>query len=400
MTQDSLLIQAHEGILSISRDDWQPLVAHESPFLDYGFLSLLEETGCVSERAGWLPLIITATRSRPGSPDKLVGALPFYIKTNSAGEFVFDWSWADAAQRSGLSYYPKGLVAVPFTPVTGRRVLLSPSLEPQEHEAIAQALIAACVELAQKQLKLSSVHFNFILPEERAHFDAVGLLSRAGIQYHWYNRTEAREGAPRCERFDDFLGRFRSKRRANVRRERRRLQEQGVTTKVLRAPALTEATMHLMFTFYRNTVEKFYWGQQYLNEEFFLRLPEVLPDPLHLVFAYDDQGAPFAGAFNMTKDDRLYGRYWGCTQEVEFAHFEVCMYTPIQWCIDHKVDVFEPGAGGEHKYERGFEPTFTYSEHAIFNPRLRGAISQFLTQERAHTAHQLEALKADSCLKI
>jgi len=399
MTQDTLLIQAHEGILSIPREDWQPLVAHESPFLDYGFLSLLEQTGCVSERAGWLPLIITATRSRPGSPDKLIAALPFYIKTNSAGEFVFDWSWADAAHRSGLSYYPKGLVAVPFTPVTGRRVLLCPTLTPQEHEPIAQALISACVELAQRQLKLSSVHFNFILPQERPHFDAVGLLPRAGIQYHWYNRTEARQDAPRCRSFDDFLARFRSKRRANVRRERRRLQEQGITTKVLRAQDLDEATMHLMFTFYRNTVEKFYWGQQYLNEELFLRLPEVLPDPLHLVFAYDEQGAPFAGAFNMTKDDRLYGRYWGCTQEVEFAHFEVCMYTPIQWCIDHQVDVFEPGAGGEHKYERGFEPTFTYSAHAIFDPRLRHAISQFLAQERAHTAHQLDALKADSCLK-
>lgn len=397
MLPERLMIQAHEGIQSIGKTSWQALVAHESPFLDFNFLSLLEQAGCVGERAGWHPIFLTA--SAADDPNTLLGALPLYIKTNSAGEFVFDWSWADAAHRAGIDYYPKGLVAVPFTPVTGRRILLNPTLDARDQAALAKLMLNASLELAYEQLGLSSMHYNFILEQERSLFEQGPWMARAGIQYHWYNRTSSAPDAPACASFDDFLARFRSKRRANIRRERRVLADAGVYTRVLRADELDEQHMRLMFRFYRSTVQKFYWGQQYLNQDFFLALPEAIPDFLHVVFAYDAQDQPFAGAFNLVKDKRLYGRYWGCSQEVEFAHFEVCMYTPIQWCIEHQIEVFEPGAGGEHKYERGFEPTMTYSAHAIQDPRLAGAVSRFLAQEREHTAHQLDALQHESCLK-
>ena len=401
MTSGALLIEAHQGVRQIAAQAWQPLVAHESPFLDHAFLSLLEQTGCVGERTGWTPMILTASRPGPDpdQPPQLVGAMPMYLKTNSSGEFVFDWSWADAAHRAGLSYYPKGLVAVPFTPVTGRRVLLHPQAlsDADERALVARALIQASLEIGLERLGLSSMHYNFILDEERPLFDALGLAPRYGVQYHWYNRQHASPDASPLASFDAFLARFRAKRRANIRRERRKLQDAGVTTRVLSGHELTEQDMRRMFRYYRSTVHKFHWGQQYLNEDLFLALPLACPDTLQVVFA-SQGGQDFAGALNMIKDQRLYGRYWGCDREVEFAHFEVCMYTPIAWCIERGVQVFEPGAGGEHKYERGFEPTFTYSAHALRDARLDAAVRRFLDHERAHLSAQLDELRDQSPL--
>lgn len=387
-------IEVHQGILGVDGGAWDELVGEQSPFLEYGFLSLLEEAGCVGERAGWYPMIFTATRE--GDDEALAGALPLYLKTNSEGEFVFDWSWADAAYRAGISYYPKGVVAVPFTPVTGRRVLLSSALSAEEAAALGDALIGAARQFA-RDTELSSLHFNFVTEPELELFERAELPLRYGMQYHWYNGRERGEAGP-YEDFADFLARFRSKRRANIRRERRKVAEAGVTTRVVRGGEVDEALMARMFDYYVDTINKFFYGRQYLTRDFFLALPERLGERLHLVIASRD-GEDFAGALNLYKDRRLYGRYWGCVEEVKYTHFEVCMYAPIEWCIEHGVEVFEPGAGGEHKYERGFEPTTTYSAHDIVDPRLRAAIEGFLAQERRERERQIEVLSADNPFK-
>ena len=359
MNIPDLRIEVHERIAQLDATAWEQLTQQESPFLEHGFLLAMEQTECFGQDAGWFPMFFVATRK--DAPSTYIGALPFFIKTNSQGEFVFDWGWADAAYRAGIRYYPKGLVAAPFTPATGRRVLLDARLPKKERLAVAESLIQAALAFAQRS-GLSSVHFNFILKEELSLFEQADLPIRYGMQYHWKNRSPL--GQPYHD-FDEFLGRFRAKRRANIRRERRALADTGVTTCVLQRQAITEAVMAKMYAYYVDTVRKFYYGHQYLTQDFFLKLPEVARDRLHVVFARDASGRDFAGAFNMLKNKRLYGRYWGCSEEVPFAHFEVCMYSPISWCIEHGVEVFEPGAGGEHKYERGFEPT-TPTAHIIW----------------------------------
>ncbi len=359
---------------------WDNLVGSASPFLEYGFLRGLETSGCLKPRSGWTPHIVVA-RDAESDADGIVGAVPLYIKDNSEGEFVFDWSWAEAAMRAGLDYYPKAVAAVPFTPVTGARILVAPDRD--DHEKIAKKLVEATLTVAD-ELDLSSVHFNFIPQSQRSLFEDFGLPIRWGMQYHWTN-DDGTDSAGQYRDFDHFLSRFRSKRRANIRRERRKLAESGVTTRIVTGGDVTDADLGRIFRYYLDTVQKHFYGRQYLTEEFFLTVGQTLTDRLHLVFAEDDQG-PFAGAFNLFKGDRLYGRYWGCEQDIPYAHFETCMYRPIQWCIDHGVRVFEPGAGGEHKFDRGFLPTPTFSAHYIRDPRLRRAVTQFVDHER----HQVQ----------
>lgn len=370
-------IEVLNGITGIDPKIWNSLVGDGSPFLEHGFLSALEITSCVNAQSGWIPQIFIA-RIQGNAPKKhqsIVGALPLYLKYNSSGEFVFDWSWAEAATRAGMAYYPKAVVGVPFTPVTGARLLIAPDAEdPRE---VRLMLAAAAIQFAEEN-ELSSVHFNFIADDEIKVFSELGLPVRLGLQYHWKNDDYTS--------FDDFLGRFRSKRRANIRRERKKLSDQGVSTQIQTGEAISTADLQRAFSYYQDTVHKFYHGQQYLNREFFEVLATTLPERLHLLTAFQD-GKPFAGAFNLFKGDRLYGRYWGAKKDIEFTHFEVCMYQAISWCIENNILAFEPGAGGEHKFERGFTPTRTYSAHFIRDPRLRLPIANFITHERT----QIEA---------
>lgn len=378
----NLVVQTHSSIAEIGAAAWDRLVGKNSPFLEYGFLRTLEETGCVDGRTGWHTALITAWEA-----DELIGALPFYIKTHSRGEFVYDWGWADAAARARIDYYPKGVVAVPMTPVTGARLLVDP--DAADPDAARRALVAGAIEVA-KAADLSSVHFNFITEDEVRFFEEIDLPTRTQLQYHWRNHGYSE--------FDDFLGRFRSKRRANIRRERRKLAEQGVTTRVVRGDELTPAQMRRMFRYYVDTVTKYYWGQQYLTQDFFGEIARNLRERVHLVVAERD-GQEFGGAFNLFKGERLYGRYWGALEEVEFAHFEVCQYRPIEWCIQNGIQVFEPGHGGEHKFERGFEPTKTYSAHWIKNPMFDQAIRSSLEHERVAVDARLRLLQQDVPLK-
>lgn len=381
-------IETHGSVHAIGEATWQRLLGPDgTPFLEYNFLAALEDTGCVDADSGWYTALVTAATET----GDVIGALPLYLKSHSQGEFVYDWGWADAAARIGVSYYPKGVIAAPLTPVTGARLLTGDG----EAEPVRRALIAGAIEVA-RAANLSSLHFNFITEDEVAFFEELGLPIRTQLQYHWVNGR--RGGAAHYETFDDYLAQFRAKRRANIRRERRKLVEDGVVARVLAPEELTPEQMRRVYRYYANTVNKFYWGQRYLNEEFFLEVARTMRDRLHIVVA-EQHGEQFAGAFNVVKGDRLYGRYWGCTREVEFAHFEVCMYRAIEWAIEHNIEVFEPGHGGEHKHERGFEATKTYSAHWIADARFADAVARFCREEEVAVDRRLALLNEESPLK-
>ncbi len=367
---DAIEFKTLSSLAAIDRADWDRLTVSAPPFLEYDFLRALEVAGCLDPETGWQPAIIGAYRA-----GDLVGAIPLYETTNSEGEFVFDWAWADAAHRAGLPYYPKGVAGVPFTPVTGPRLLVDPDID--EPRPLKKALIKRAIKVSDAR-RWSSLHFNFIDRQEVALFDELGLPVRLGLQYHWHNRDG--QGSE-CDNFDAFLGRFRSKKRSNIRRERRRLADRGITTEVIQGQSITADDIEQAFLFYRDTVDNHPFGRRYLNRDFFFELFDRLRHRLHLVFIYRDD-APFGGTFNLLKDRRLYGRYWGCLEDIEFAHFETCIYRPVEWAIDQGLQAFEPGAGGDHKFSRGFLPRLTYSAHHIAHPGLNRAVTQFIDVER------------------
>jgi predicted N-acyltransferase len=325
-----------------------------------------------------------------------------YEKTHSAGEFVFDWSWADAAQRAGIPYYPKGVVAVPFTPASGRRLLVDPDHD--SADAIRDELIDSAIALCERS-GLSSLHFDFIRDEERAPLDEAGCALRNDIQYQWYNGLKSGAREP-YDDFEDFLSELRSKRRSNIKRERRKLREKGVDIRVVRGEALSQEAldthMRRMFGYYRNTVNKFFYGNLYLNEAFFVEIGRKMAEQVHLVVAEKD-GEEFAGAFNMEGrsegSDVLWGRYWGQSRDVDYTHFEVCFYKPVEWCIDQGIDRFEAGAGGDHKHDRGFQPTRTYSAHHIEHPRLSEAIEDVIRRETIAINDRVSRMEENSPIK-
>lgn len=317
-----------------------------------------------------------------GGVRTLVAAAPAYVKLHSQGEFVFDFAFADAAQRSGLVYYPKLLVAVPFTPVTGSRLLTHPS---EDRGALLAVLARSLVALA-RELECSSVHVNFTREDEIEALANVGFEERHGIQYHWYRRDAAT--------YDDYLARFVSKRRNQLKRERREMADANVAIETLRGERLAENGIPaLAFELYKATVDKFYWGRQYLNVRFFELASKRCP--MELVLAKSAAGEPLGGAINFASDRRLYGRYWGAREDVKFLHFAVCYYRGIEETITRRLDVFEPGAGGEHKLVRGFEPTITRSAHWFAEPRFHDAIASFLAREREAIATERAAMLAD-----
>lgn len=386
MTAQELTItmKVLSSIHDVDAKAWD-LLTDGNPFVRHAFLATLEDSQCIgTPESGWYCTYMVAYHK-----DKLVGAVPAFVKTHSQAEFVYDFSWADAAHRAGIQYYPKLVVAAPLSPVTGPRLLVSPDYpEPGE---LRQAMIMAMVELTTS-IPASGLHLNFLEDEDLEAAQALELGIRYAFQYHWINE---REDGQRYEDFDDFLRRFRSKRRANIRRERRKLAESGVTTRVVTGDEITEELMVKVFYWYRDTVRKYYWGNQYLTEKFFRMAADTLRDQLHIVVA-SIGGQDFAGTFNLIGKDRLYGRYWGCEREVEFAHFEVCFYQPILWCIENGYAAFEPGHGGEHKFERGFLPQITFSAHWLEHPPFFDAVLASLAQEGPAVKARVSKLMTES----
>jgi predicted N-acyltransferase len=370
-----------EGVASLPREAWNALVADESPFLEWDWLASLEQAGCASDKTGWSPRPLVA---REG--DRLIAAAPVYVKAHSEGEFVFDASWAHAAERAGIAYYPKLLVGVPFTPVGGARFLVAPG---EDRASWVRTLGAALAELCQRS-DVSGAHVCFCREDEIEPLRAVGYQLRMGVQYHWRNEGYAS--------FEDYLERFRSKRRNQIRRERRHVAEQGVRVELLRGDAIPAALFEAMFRFYVSTVRDRPWGRQYLNRELFARVAERFRERLCFAIAFRGD-RPIAGTFNVQKGDALYGRYWGAEASVRDLHFEVCYYAAIEHCIREGLARFEPGAGGDHKQLRGFDAAITYSLHYLVEPRLRAAVERFLAGERAQVEHAQRWLLEHSALK-
>jgi predicted N-acyltransferase len=369
-------LQIYPKIAEIGEAAWNDCAGDDNPFVSYGFLSALEDSGSVGKRSGWHPRH-AALRGADGA---LLAVAPSYAKTNSYGEYVFDHGWANALESAGGRYYPKLQVAVPFSPVPGPRILCKPGFP--------VAGMAAALEQAAAELDCSSVHATFCTAAEWEAFGQAGWLQRLGTQFHWEN-----DG---YKNFDDFLARLSSRKRKAIKRERRDAQT-GLTIKALSGAELTPAVWKAFYKFYLSTVDR-KWGGAYLTAEFFTLLGERLGDRVVLMIAERD-GNPIAGALNLRGKNVLYGRNWGCTEDVPFLHFELCYYQAIDYAIAHGLVRVEAGAQGEHKIQRGYLPKPTYSAHWIAHPGLKRAVAQFLESERPAINEAMEAMAADSPYK-
>jgi predicted N-acyltransferase len=371
-----------EGIAELPREEWDALVGDAgSPFLEWDWLSSLEAAGCVGGPSGWTARPLVAREA-----GRLVAACPLYLKDHSEGEFVFDWSWAEAAQRAGIEYYPKLLVGVPFTPVSGSRLLVAEGAE----RALWQRRLAAALRELCLRGDLSGVHVNFCREEELAALGPEGFLPRVGIQYHWRNEGYA------C--FEDYLQRFRSKRRNQIRRELRQMEEEDIEIEAVVGDEIPDELFASMYDFYLSTIRSRPWGRRYLNPRFFELVRERFRRRLVFVVARRVD-APLAGTFNVSKGDALYGRYWGSRSSVRHLHFNVCYYAAVSHCISAGIARFEPGAGGDYKMLRGFEAQPTYSGHFLRDPRLARAVERFLELERQEARETIDWLRDVSPLK-
>ena len=357
----------HESLDDIDAREWNGLVG-DYPFLRHEFLAALEHSGSACAATGWQPLFLTCV----DPAGRLMGALPLYLKSHSYGEFVFDWAWADAYHRHGVSYYPKLVSAVPFSPVPGPRLLISPAAEPV---SVSAALIDKALTVA-RELGASSLHCLFPLGDELPAWNKAGLLTRRDCQFHWHNRG--------YRDFEHFLESFTADKRKKVHRERRRIAEADITLRALGGAEIDAGLMDALYRFYAATYAK--RGRKcYLTRGFFEELRLTLPESLLVFFAFH-AGEPVAAAICLKGGDTLYGRHWGSEQEFHSLHFEACYYQGIEYCIRNGLQHFNPGTQGEHKISRGFEPTYTYSAHWLARKEFQAAIDEYLRREQ----HQVQ----------
>lgn len=424
----NMQIDVRDSLAEITAEQWNALCDDGNPFLRHEFLHTLDITGCLGEATGWYPRYFLLWQGESKNRE-LIGAVPAYVKTNSYGEFVFDWAWAEAFERHQLNYYPKLVSSIPFTPATGRRLLVRAD---QPFADTVKLLATALRQFAATQ-EYSGVHFLFVteaesdvlsarLPKESdarvsqgkhtenghedestgvgsaghsgaIETDLTGLeaatdhLRRIDCQYHWRNDNYSD--------FDDFLARCTSKRRKTIRRERRHVSDAGIRLEQRLGGSLTEQEWLWVHQFYSSTFDR-KWGNPSLTHEFFRQIGKKLGDKVLIVFAYDSQDAepewPIACSIMFIGTETLYGRFWGCRKQYNSLHFEACYYQGISYCIDHGIKNFEPGAQGEHKITRGFEPTITRSAHYIRHPGFRDAIANFLAQETPYVQQRCTGL--------
>jgi predicted N-acyltransferase len=349
------------SLSEIGQTAWDALVARQSganPFLSYAFLHALHESGSAAPETGWQPQFIVLYDG-----DELAAALPLYVKGHSYGEYVFDWAWADAYQRNGLDYYPKLLSAIPFTPVTGPRLMAV--------DAAARAALIEVLWATQQASDVSSTHILFPPEEQVQQLLDAGYLLRSGVQFHWLNAGYAS--------FDAFLATLEQKKRKNIRAERRKVAEAGVTMRRVRGVDATDADWRFFTRCYRHTYAE-HFSTPYLNLDFFRRIGREMPGNLLLVIAERD-GSPIAASLVVHDETTLYGRYWGALEHVPCLHFETAYYQPLEFCIEQGIQVFEGGAQGEHKMARGFLPTRTWSAHWLKHPSFSDAVEKFLERE-------------------
>ena len=348
--------------------EWNVVCGTDYPFIRHEFLSALEQSGAVSIETGWTPnhLVIY-------DKNILIAAMPGYLKVHSYGEFVFDFQWAEAYQRNGLDYYPKYISAIPFSPVTGPRLCVRTGYDAT---AISNT-IAEYIKRFVVEKKLSSWHLLFPEHSVAAQFATLGFPIRKAVHFQWFNKN--------YQGFDNFIDSFSSRKRKNLRKERHKVIDQGITLHRIEGRDISEEQWERFYHFYQMTYLKRSGHGGYLDKSFFQLLGENIPGHLLMVVAKKD-GEIIAGALNLKDSTTLYGRYWGCYQEYDFLHFETCYYQGIEYCIEKKLQRFDPGVQGEHKIQRGFEPVYTYSNHWIADEKFREAIAQFLLREEKHIA--------------
>ena len=360
-------LQVLDSIASVPREAWDALLDEAAtPFVRWDFLEALEATRCASARSGWVPRHLAAFRD-----GQLVAAAPAYLRSGSDGDFSRDWGWASAASRAGLAYYPKLSVTVPFTPCTGRRILVARG---EDRARTVPAIVGLARDLCRRE-RLGSLQVLFPLADEAEELESAGLALRVDHQFHWRN-----EG---YRTFDEFLSRFRSKDRNAIKREMRAPAEQGIEIRTIRGEELRARSAALAreaHALHRATIDKLMWGRGWLNQDFYERVFSRLSEHVEMVEARKE-GRLVAGAFNVASKDRLFGRYWGAFEEHPFLHFNVCLYHSVRDCIARGLVAFEGGAGGEHKLSRGFLPAETFSAHAFSDARLDRAMREALRVE-------------------
>jgi uncharacterized protein len=360
-----------DSIAEIGDKDWNRLAGTDNPFMRYEFLYALEATACTTFETGWKPQHV-CIRQKSESEDKgeAVAVMVLYLKTNSWGEYVFDWSWANAYQSHGFNYYPKFVTAAPFTPSVGQRLFISPALNRQK----VVELIVEKVKEKAAVLGASSWHVLFPSEQEHEELTALGAQARIGTQFHWYNKDYSD--------FDDFLSTFSSRKRKSIRKERKHVMEQGISFRVTEGAEISEQQWTDFYLFYQSTY-LMRGMQAYLERGFFAAVATSMPEQLLLINAVQE-GQDIAAALFFKSEEKLFGRYWGSRRDHQFLHFETCYYQGQEYAIQNKLKSFDSGAQGEHKIQRGFEPIFTYSNHWIANKSFSDAIETFLIDERNH----------------
>jgi predicted N-acyltransferase len=374
---DAYTIRVVDRIADIPAAAWDACAGPDNPFLSHAFLAALEESGSATAKTGWLPQHLALEEAG----GRLLGVAPLYLKGHSYGEYVFDHGWADAYERAGGRYYPKLQCAVPFTPVTGPRLLIHHAVGTQAGGAVADALVSGMLELARRH-KVSSLHITFPTEGEWQRLGEAGFLQRMGQQFHWENQGYAS--------FDDFLAALSSRKRKTIRKEREGALAGGIEIHTLTGAAIEKRHWDAFFRFYISTSDR-KWGSPYLTREFFDLIGARMADRIVLVMA-EKNGRLIAGALNLRGGDTLYGRNWGCAGDFPFLHFEACYYRAIDFAIAHGLKRVEAGAQGQHKIQRGYLPSPTYSAHWIRDPGFQRAVADFLARERRAVAHEMGEL--------
>ncbi len=375
---EPVIVNVATALADVDQKQWDacanPVPHKENPFVSYAFLKALEDSDCVGEQAGWLPCHLI----HKDQAGEISACMPCYLKTNSEGEYVFDYAWADAFESAGGTYYPKFQCAVPFTPVPGPRLLVRPGTNESERERI---LAYAAAELTQKY-EASSLHITFLEEETWTRLGTLGFLQRTDQQFHWHNEN--------FQSFDNFLQRLASRKRKAIRKERQTAIKNDISIEHVIGSDITEAHWDMLYEFYLETGSR-KWGRPYLNRKFFSLLGGAMANRCLLVLAKRD-GRHVAGALHIIGGDCLFGRYWGAIEHHPCLHFEICYYQAIDYCIANGLARSESGAQGQHKIARGFMPTPTYSVHWIANPRFRDAVARYLVEERRQVAYAQQVL--------
>ncbi len=373
--EQSITIRVAQRMADIDAAAWDAMGGCDHPFVSHAFLNALEQSGSATAETGWMPQHVLIE----DADGKLIGGAPLYLKSHSHGEYIFDHGWAEGFERAGGQYYPKALIAVPFTPATGPRLLTAPGAP----ETTKETLLAGCMEVCRR-INVSTLHINFLSEKDWQLCGGNGLLQRTSEQFHWINQG--------YKTFDDFLANLASRKRKAIRKERREALASGeLKIETVTGDQITEEHWDAFFEFYMDTGSR-KWGRPYLTREFFSQLGQTAGDRV-MLFMVRRAGRYIAGALNLIGSDCLYGRYWGCVEDHPFLHFEVCYYRAIDYAIEHGLARVEAGAQGPHKLARGYLPVHTYSAHWIRDPGFREAVERYLVQEREHVADEIEYLE-------